>query len=80
MRSTAAKTGPSATDLARIFGPRLESLATRDGAAPAGKVGVWTDGEVIVASELTPAGRRLYVTVRGVRIGATNIRDLAFVF
>jgi hypothetical protein len=47
---------------------------------PQGKVGVWSDGTTIVASELTRGGRRLYVTVRGVRIGATNVRDLAFVF
>ena len=72
--------GPSARELVRIFGTRLVPLESRDGAAPKGKVGVWTDGKIIVASELTPAGRRLYVTVRGVRIGATNIRDLAFVF
>ena len=72
--------GPSARELVRIFGTRLVPLESRDGAAPKGKVGVWTDGKIIVPSELTPAGRRLYVTVRGVRIGATNIRDLAFVF
>lgn len=72
--------GPSEQELARIFGPRLVPLTSRDGTAPKGKVGVWTDGKVIVAAELTPAGRRLYVTVRGARIGATNIRDLAFVF
>jgi hypothetical protein len=72
--------GPSADELARIFGPRVVPLATREGSAPEGKVGVWTDGRIIVASELTPSGRRLYVTVRGARIGATNIRDLAFVF
>jgi hypothetical protein len=74
------ETGPSATELARIFGPRLVPLRSRDATAPTGKVGVWTDGKIIVASELTPAGRRLYVTVRGARIGATNIRDLAFAF
>jgi hypothetical protein len=71
---------PSAAELARLFGPRVVPLAARDGTAPAGKVGVWSDGRLIVASELTPGGRRLYVTVRGVRIGTTNIRDLAFVF
>lgn len=72
--------GPSAQELARIFGPRLVPLASHDSTAPRGKVGLWTDGKLIVASELTPSGRRLYVTVRGTRIGATNIRDLAFPF
>jgi hypothetical protein len=71
---------PSAAQLARLFGERVVPLATRGGTPPTGKVGVWTDGKTIVASELTLEGRRLYVTVRGVRIGATNIRDLAFVF
>jgi hypothetical protein len=72
--------GPSAAELARIFGPRVVPLASRDTTAPKGKVGVWTDGRIIVASELTPGGRRLYVTVRGALIGATNIRDLSFAF
>jgi hypothetical protein len=47
---------------------------------PSGKVGVWSDGKLIVASELTPGGRRLFVTVRGMRIGANNIRHLSFVY
>jgi hypothetical protein len=72
--------GPSAQELARIFGPRLVPLASSDGTAPDGKVGVWTDGKVIVASELTPAGRRLYVTIDALRIGQNNIRDLSFVY
>jgi hypothetical protein len=75
-----SEAGRSAHKLARIFGPRVVPLAGRDATPPKGKVGVWTDGRLIVASELTPAGRRLYVSVRGVRIGATNIRDLAFPF
>jgi hypothetical protein len=72
--------GPSAEELARIFGPRVVPLQSRGATAPAGKVGVWTNGKIIVASELTPGGRRLYVTVRGALIGATNIRNLAFPF
>ena len=36
-----------------------------------------TDGRLIVASELTPAGRRLYVTARDVFIGPNNIRGLS---
>jgi hypothetical protein len=72
--------GPSAAELAQMFGERVVPLATRNGTPPAGKVGVWTDGKLIVASELTPRGRRLYVTMRDVFIGATNIRGLAFVF
>ena len=55
-------------------------LARRDATGPRRKVGVWTDGRVIVASEPAPDGRRLFVTIRGVLIGATNIRDLAFPF
>lgn len=72
--------GPSAAELAQIFGERVVPLARRSAPPPAGKVGVWTDGQLIVASELTPRGRRLYVTMRDVFIGATNIRGLAFVF
>jgi hypothetical protein len=71
---------PSAGKLARIFGPRVVPLASRNAAAPIGKVGVWTDGRLIVASELTPAGRRLYVTARDVFIGANNIRGLSLTF
>jgi hypothetical protein len=71
---------PSASGLVRIFGPRLVPLSDRNSTAPAGKIGVWSDGKLIVASELTAGGRRLYVTVRGVFIGANNIRDLSFVF
>jgi hypothetical protein len=72
--------GPSATELAQMFGERVVPLARRNATPPAGKVGVWTDGKLIVASELTPRRRRLYVTMRDVFIGATNIRGLAFVF
>jgi hypothetical protein len=71
---------PSADELARIFGPRVVPLASRGAVAPVGKVGVWTDGRLIVASELTPAGRRLYVTARDVFIGANNIRGLSLTF
>jgi hypothetical protein len=71
---------PPADELARRFGERVLPLAARDGAAPLGKIGVWTDGKLIVASELTPGGRRLFVTVRAMRIGATNIRHLSFTF
>lgn len=73
-------TGPSASELARLFGERVVPLATREGTAPPGKIGVWTDGKLIVASELTPGGRRLFVTVRAMRIGANNVRDLSFTF
>lgn len=71
---------PSADELARIFGQRVVALATRNAAPPVGKVGVWTNGRVIVASELTPAGRRLYVTARDVFIGPNNIRGLSLTF
>jgi hypothetical protein len=72
--------GPSADELARMFGSRVIPLAGRNDTPPAGKLGVWTDRKLIVASELTPGGRRLYVTVRDVFIGANNIRDLSFTF
>jgi hypothetical protein len=71
---------PSAEELARIFGERVVPLASRKASAPAGKIGVWTNGRLIVASELTPAGRRLYVTARDVFIGANNIRGLSLTF
>jgi hypothetical protein len=72
--------GPPATELARRFGERVVPLEARQGTAPLGKIGVWTDGKLIVASELTPAGRRLFVTVRAMRIGANNVRHLSFTF
>jgi hypothetical protein len=68
---------PSAAELVRIFGPRLEPLARRNGSPLAGRVGIWTDGQLIVASERAPDGRLLYVTIDGVRIPSTNIRGLA---
>jgi len=71
---------PSAAELAGIFGERVVPLTSRYASAPLGKIGVWSDGKLIVASELTPGGRRLYVTVRDVFIGANNIRDLSFAF
>jgi hypothetical protein len=71
---------PSAAELVRRFGPRLVALASRNDTPPVGKIGVWSDGTLIVASELTPGGRRLYVTLRGALVGANNLRDLAFVF
>jgi hypothetical protein len=71
---------PSADELARTFGQRVVPLASMNAVAPAGKVGVWTNGRLIVASELTPAGRRLYVTARDVFIGANNIRGLSLTF
>jgi len=74
------ESGPSAAELARIFGDRVAPLANREATAPLGKIGVWTDGKLIVASEVTPGGRRLYVTLRDVFIGANNIRDLSFTY
>jgi hypothetical protein len=70
----------SAEGLARIFGSRVIPLASRNEAAPNGKVSVWTDGKLIIASERTPSGRRLYLTIEGLRIGQTNLRDLVFAF
>jgi hypothetical protein len=71
---------PSAAELVRTFGPRVVPLASRNGTAPNGKVGVWSDEKLIVASEQTPAGRRLYVTIDSLRIGPNDIRDLSFVY
>ena len=71
---------PSADELVRTFGSRVVPLATRNGTAPNGKVGVWSDGKLIVATELTPGGRRLYVTIDALRIGSNNIRDLSFLY
>ena len=71
---------PSVDELVRIFGSRVIPLAGREDTAPNGEVGVWTDGKLIVASERTPAGRRLYVTIDALRIGPNNIRDLSFVY
>ena len=71
---------PAANELARIFGSRIVPLTSREGAAPNGKVGVWSDGKLIVATEQTPAGRRLYVTIDALRIGPNDIRDLSFVY
>ena len=71
---------PPASELARIFGSRIVPLTSREGTAPNGKVGVWSDGKLIVATEQTPAGRRLYVTIDGLRIGPNDIRDLSFVY
>ena len=71
---------PSADELARTFGQRVVPLASKNAAAPIGDVGVWTNGRLIVASELTPGGRRLYVTARDVFIGPNNIRGLSLTF
>ena len=71
---------PSADELARIFDQRVVPLANRNAVAPVGKIGVWTNGRLIVASEVTPAGRRLYVTARDVLIGVSNIRGLSLTF
>ena len=71
---------PSADELARTFGQRVVPLASKNAVAPVGDVGVWTNGRLIVASELTPEGRRLYVTARDVFIGANNIRGLSLAF
>ena len=71
---------PTAAQLARTFGRRVVPLASRNATPPRGTIGVWSNGKLIVASELTPGGRRLYVTVRDVFIGANNIHDLSFTF
>lgn len=71
---------PPANELARMFGSRIVPLTSREGTAPNGKVGVWSDGKLIVATEQTPAGRRLYVTIDALRIGPNDIRDLSFVY
>lgn len=74
------ETGPASTELARLFGERVVPLGAGTDLPPSGKVGVWSDGTLIVASELAPDGRLLFVTVRGMRIGATNIRHLSFAY
>jgi hypothetical protein len=74
------QTPPSAAELAQMFGPRVVPLAGRSDVPPPGKIGVWTDGRVIVAKERASNGRLLFVTVDGVRIGANNLRNLAHVF
>jgi hypothetical protein len=71
---------PSAAELARVFGSRAVPLRSRNESVPSGKVGIWSDGKLIVASENTPGGRRLYVTIDALRIGPNDIRDLAFVY
>jgi hypothetical protein len=71
---------PTAAELARTFGPRVVPLGNRNEPVPNGKVGVWSDGKLIVAIERTPGGRRLYVTIDGLRIGPNDIRDLSFVY
>ena len=68
---------PSAAELVRIFGPRLEPLPGRDASPSPGRVGVWTDGRLIVASERAPDGRLLYVAIKGIRIARSNIAGLA---
>jgi hypothetical protein len=68
---------PSAAELVRIFGPRLEPLPRRDASPSPGRVGIWTDGRLIVASERAPDGRLLYVAIEGIRIARSNIAGLA---
>jgi hypothetical protein len=74
------ESAPTAAELARLFGPRVVPMEASRSTAPVGQIGVWSNGHVIVATERAPDGRRLFVTVRGVLIGATNIRRLSFVF
>jgi hypothetical protein len=72
---------PSAASIARRVGSRVVALRRRYERPPAGTVGVWSNGgAVLEASELTPRGRRLYVTLRAGRIGGHNVKGLAFVF
>jgi hypothetical protein len=72
--------GPTAEEIARLFGSRVVALPGRRSAPPSGKLGVWTDGRSIVARERAFDGRLLFVTVNGVSIGYNNLRNLAHVF
>jgi hypothetical protein len=72
--------GPTAEEIARLFGSRVVALPSRGAAPPSGKLGVWTDGKSIVAKERAVNGRLLFVTVNGVFIGYNNLRNLAHVF
>ena len=51
---------PTAEVVARGKGG-IVALDSPDGAAPAGKLGYWTDGTRVVAAALTKAGRRLFI-------------------
>jgi hypothetical protein len=74
-------TAPGAGAIATRFSTRVVALARRDATPPAGSVGVWSDSrQEIVVAERAGDGRRLYVTLRGGRIGPNNVHALAFVF
>jgi hypothetical protein len=77
IRAPNLRAARSAPEIARRLGDRVVPLPNRDGSAGAGRVGVWSAGDTIVVSEKTREGRRLYVTIRGKTIGATNVRGLA---
>ena len=72
---------PSAAAIADRFPARVVALAGHDTWAPAGVIGVRTTGkELIEVSERTPGGQRLFIRLRGGRIGQHNLHGLAFVF
>jgi hypothetical protein len=74
-------TAPSSAEIASRFDESVVALASRDETPPAGKVGIWSDGDsTIVAAERADDGRRMYVTLQRGRIGEHNLHTLAFVF
>ncbi|MEZ5098587.1 MAG: permease prefix domain 1-containing protein [Thermoleophilia bacterium] len=68
----------AASVVARFPGGELVELPTRTSRPPAGTVGVWTSGSLLRLSELTPAGRLLWVELDRRRVSRHNLHGLTF--
>jgi hypothetical protein len=74
-------TAPSASAIVARHPARLVALSERNGPVPSGRIGVWSDGaNVLEVSARAGDGMRLFVELRGGRIGRHNLEGLAFVF
>jgi hypothetical protein len=71
---------PAAAAIARRH-PRLVALSERNARVAHGRIGIWSDGAAVLEiSARTREGKRLFVELRGGRIGRHNLDGLAFVF
>ncbi|MDQ3823538.1 MAG: hypothetical protein M3321_09895, partial [Actinomycetota bacterium] len=72
---------PPAMAIAGRLPARVVALGDRLATPPHPAIGVWSDrAGTIEVSERSPAGKRLWIEVRGGRISRHNLVGLAFVF
>lgn len=68
---------PSAGVIRRGLPARVVALELPEALPGSGRIGIWSQGRLLVASTQTAAGRRLFVELGSGRVARHNLGDLA---